>query len=136
MTGDGETWIKVVSNCRVLLEPVVADRLPGVVDKRFPAGSPPSAPKDRIGLFASPNPFNPETAIDLYLPASGKGVVKIFDIRGYLVAELYRGTFAKGQNTFTWQGRDDSGQAVASGVYLVSAETDDQKLTRKLLLIK
>ena len=63
-------------------------------------------------------------------------VVKIFDIRGYLVAELYRGTFARGQNTFTWQGRDDSGQAVASGVYLVSAETDDQKLTKKLLLIK
>ena len=52
------------------------------------------------------------------------------------MTELYQGPLVKGQNTFTWQGRDDSGQAVASGVYLVSAETDDQKLTRKLLLIK
>jgi hypothetical protein len=136
VTGDGETWVKVVSNCRVLLEPVVADRLPGVVDKRFATDEAPSIPSNRMGLFAAPNPFNPETRIDLYLPAATTGSVKIFDIRGYLVAELHSGPLTKGQNSFVWKGRDNSDRAAASGVYWVMAQTTDQKLTKKLLLIK
>lgn len=136
VTGDGETWIKVVSNCRVLLEPIVADRLPGVLDKRFPTDKPPSAPDDRRGLFAAPNPFNPETRIDLYLPAATTGSVKIFDIRGYLVADLHQGPLSQGQNTFVWTGRDNADRAAASGVYFVQAQTADQKLTKKLLLVK
>ncbi|MDP2324180.1 MAG: FlgD immunoglobulin-like domain containing protein [Gammaproteobacteria bacterium] len=136
VTGDGQTWIKVVSNCRVLLEPVVADRLPGVPDKRFPTDNPPSAPIDRTGLFASPNPFNPETRIELYLPAATTGSVRIFDIRGCMVADLHRGPLSQGQNTFVWTGRDNVDRAVASGVYFVRAQTADQKLTKKLLLVK
>ena len=136
VTGDGETWIKVVSDCRVLLEPVLEARLPGVLDKSFPGGSLPAAPVDRIGLFASPNPFNPKTTVELYLPAASTGEVKIFDVRGYLVRILYKGPLARGQNTFVWEGRSDSGKSVASGVYLVSAQTDGHELTRKLLLVK
>lgn len=136
VTGDGETWIKVVSDCRVLLEPILAERLPGVLDKSFPGDSPPAATMDRIGLFASPNPFNPKTTIELYLPAAGTGKVKVFDIRGYLVSTLYEGPLARGQNTFVWEGRSDSGKAVASGVYLILAQTDGHELTRKLLLVK
>jgi hypothetical protein len=136
VTGDGETWIKVVSDCRVLLDPILADRLPGVPDKSFPGNSPPAAALDRIGLFASPNPFNPKTTIELYLPVAGTGEVKVFDIRGYLVSTLYEGPLARGQNTFVWEGRSDAGSAVASGVYLVSAQTEGHELTRKLLLVK
>jgi hypothetical protein len=136
VTGDGETWIKVVSDCRVLLEPILAVRQPGVMDKSFAGSAPPAATAERLGLFASPNPFNPKTTIELYLPAAGTGDVKIFDIRGYLVSTLYGGPLARGLNTFTWEGHSDSGKAVASGVYLVSVRTDDHELTRKLLLVK
>lgn len=136
VTGDGETWIKVVSDCRVLLEPILAERAPGVPDKSFPGGAPPAPAVDRLELFASPNPFNPKTTIDLYLPAAGIGEVKIFDIRGYLVRTLHTGPLVRGQNTFVWEGQSDSGSAVASGVYLVSAKAGDHELTRKLLLVK
>lgn len=136
VTGDGDSWIKVVSNCRVLLEPVLADRTPGVIDKSGRPEDDEPAPSAEFGIFAAPNPFNPETKIDLYLPAATSGAVKIFDVRGYLVAELHRGILAKGLNRFIWAGTDNGGRAAASGVYWVLAQTLDQKFTKKLLLIK
>ena len=134
VSGDGEVWLKVTSNCRVLLEPVLADRTPGVVEKRGPDGPP--QPESRLGLFAAPNPFNPQTKIELGLQAATTGVVRIVDVRGFVVAELYSGALAKGTNAFVWNGRDDAGRPAASGVYWVLAHTADQKLVRKVLLVK
>jgi len=80
------------------------------------------------------NPFNPQTKIDLYLPESGTGNVKIYDIRGRMVVELYHGLFAKGRNSFVWRGQGSNGWPVASGVYYVKAESDVRSFTHKLLL--
>ena len=96
----------------------------------------PSVAAIKMGLFAAPNPFNPETKIELNLPAAITGDVRIVDVRGCVVADLYHGVLAQGANTFVWQGRDDAGRVVASGVYWVLAQTTDQKLVRKLLLVK
>ncbi len=118
------------------LEPVLADRLPGVADKCFGGNQSQPTSGGQLGLFASPNPFNPKTTIEFNVPSGGRGEVKIFDIRGYLVATLYDGPLVRGQNTFVWEGRNSSGSPVASGVYLVSAQTDGHEMTRKLLLVK
>jgi len=132
VTGDGEQWYRVASRCRVLLEPVLADRLPGIVALREPQ----EGAGERLGLFAAPNPFNPETRIDLVLGAATSGTVRIMDLRGRKVAELHHGALAEGRNTFVWRGRDDGGRSVASGVYWVLAQTADRELVRKLLLVK
>ncbi len=136
VTGDGETWVKVISRCRVLLEPLLAARTSGVAEKQLTAGGSPPPARTEPGLFATPNPFNPKTTIDLVLPAAGRGEVRIFDVRGYLVATLQQGALAKGQNRFTWEGRNDAGQTVASGVYLVSAQMDDREYSCKVLLVR
>lgn len=136
VTGDGETWIKVVSRCRVLLEPVLADRAPGVAVKSARPQAEPSIPPAPAELVAYPNPFNPTTRIELNLPRATTGSVRIVDLRGYVVAELHRGAFARGTNAFVWNGRSSSGSATASGVYLVLAEAEDLKLATKLLLLK
>ncbi len=133
VTGDGETWYRVISRCRVLLEPVLTDRAPGVAEKR---GGQDGDQEAKLGLFTSPNPFNPATKIDLYLAAATTGKVRIMDVRGFVVAELHSGPLQQGRNAFVWQGRDDDGRAVASGVYWVLAETPGQKLVRKVLLVK
>lgn len=133
VTGNGIDWYRVTSRCRVLLEPILEDRIPGVEEKS--RGQVDTA-EEKLGLFAAPNPFNPSTRIDLYLPAITTGKVRIMDIRGYVVTELYSGAFAKGQNSFVWQGQDRGGRAVASGVYWILAETSDQRLLRKVLLVK
>jgi hypothetical protein len=136
VTGDGETWIKVVSRCRVLLEPMLADRAPGIAVKSArPREETPVLPASAT-LVAYPNPFNPSTRIELNLPRATTGSVRIVDLRGYAVAELHRGALVKGTNAFVWNGRSSSGSATASGVYWVLAEADELRLTRKLLLIK
>jgi hypothetical protein len=136
ITGDGENWNRVASPCRVLVEPVLADRTRGVVSLRIGARGDVSDPKARLGLYTAPNPFNPETHIDLSLPVATSGSVKVMDLRGCLVAELHQGELKKGENSFVWRGRDRSDKPVASGVYWILAQTDDERFVKKVLLVK
>jgi hypothetical protein len=78
-------------------------------------------PLPGLGLRAAPNPFNPRTEIRFATPAAGRAEVEIFDLRGKLVRTLLQGEQAAGEHRVTWDGLDDSGSAVASGVYLVRA---------------
>lgn len=133
VSGDGETWIRIASGCRVLLEPVLADR---VRDARALKGIALNGSAEKLGLFAMPNPFNPQTKIELSLAAAASGDLRVYDVRGRLVVELHRGALAEGVNTFTWNGRDSGGRPVASGPYWVQARTPDQSLTKKVLLLK
>lgn len=137
VTGDGQDWIRIATRCRVMLEPILADRIPGVVALRGPMSTQtPSVTEGRLGLFAAPNPFNPQTKIELSLAAATTGDLRVYDIRGRLVVELHRGAFVQGVNTFTWNGRDAGGRAVATGAYWLQARTVDQSLTKKVLLLK
>ncbi len=137
VSGDGQVWIRIASRCRVLLEPILADRIPGAVALRDQAFTEtPEVAEGRLGLFASPNPFNPQTKIELSLVAATTGSLRVYDIRGRLVVELHRGAFAQGVNAFSWNGRDTSGRPVATGAYWVQARASDQSLTRKVLLLK
>lgn len=135
MGGDGK-WVKISMDYRVLMEPVLADLLPGVILKSAVKDETVEIPVNKVGLFAGPNPFNPETNIELYLPTEISGTVKVFDIRGRLVVELYSGQFTAGQNSFVWQGRDDSGRMQASGAYYVIATAGEKSWTKKLMLVK
>lgn len=136
VSGDGEGWIRVASACRVLLEPLLADRIPGVLALSEPRKEDSSIPMERSGLQAIPNPFNPQTTIALYLKQAGMGDVRIFDLRGHLVTELYRGPMGAGENRYLWDGRDRGGRGVASGAYWVQAHTPDQVHTLKVMLLR
>lgn len=136
VTGDGESWIKVASRCRVLVEPVLEDLVPGVTLLRGGSRDEAHTDTERFGLSVAPNPFNPETRIDLYLAAASSGTVRVLDLRGHLVAELHHGALQAGHNAFVWNGADRSGNPVASGVYSVLVETPDQRHVQKVLLVK
>ncbi len=85
-----------------------------------------------------PNPFNPETNIRIVLPESGKIEVAVRDIRGRMTKQLYNGYKQTGDHVFTWEGTNESGKAVASGIYFLSIMiTGTQKtFARKMLLIR
>jgi len=78
-----------------------------------------------------PNPFNPRVSIPLTLPAAGRVELEIFNLAGQRVAVLANGWLPAGRRVWSWDA-----SALASGTYLVKAETPAGAQTRKLLLVK
>ena len=103
---------------------------------------------DRIGqpkltrlLQNFPNPFNPETWIPYQLEKSADVTLQIYDTTGGIVRTLDLGF--KGQGFYMtrataayWDGRNNMGEPVASGVYFYSLQTPDFSATRKMLILK
>ena len=83
-----------------------------------------------------PNPFNPATQIAFDLERTGPVEVGIYDVRGQYVAMLQRGTLERGRHSLTWQGLDDAGQAVASGVYFCRLFAAGETRTIKMMLAR
>ncbi len=83
-----------------------------------------------------PNPFNPETVIHCNLPAAGKTTLRIYNIKGQLVKELYNGELEAGNHHFNWNAKDFNNRSVASGIYFISLENRKSKIIRKALLLK
>ena len=83
-----------------------------------------------------PNPFNARTAIVYQL--SGRGVVEltIFDLLGRPIRRLVEGAQAGGYYRVVWDGTDDSGRSVGSGVYLYSLRAGAFHRTRRLVLVR
>jgi len=85
-----------------------------------------------------PNPFNSSTSICFTLPTNADVELSIFNLAGQQVATLVEGVREAGTYTVRWDGRDDEGRELASGVYLYRLRAGDGKqvTTRKLLLIR
>jgi hypothetical protein len=85
---------------------------------------------------AYPNPFNPETTINFSLPWDAPVTVNIYNDQGQLVRALVDGRMAAGEFKVTWDGKDDRGTEVASGVYLYKIESTNLRLTKKVTFLK
>jgi hypothetical protein len=85
-----------------------------------------------------PNPFNPMTTIELAIPegVSGKTSLAIYDTRGRRVRVLVDRSLAPGKYSFSWDGRDERGGSVQSGIYLYRLKAGDYVSTRKLVVLK
>ncbi len=86
-----------------------------------------------------PNPFNPTTTIAFVVPeeAAGRPVqLHIYDLRGRLVRALVDGPRAAGEHRVFWDGADEAGQPVPSGIYIYRMRADGQTFTRKMVLMK
>ena len=84
-----------------------------------------------------PNPFNPSTSIDYALPQASEVNLKIYNVLGQLVRSLVREKKqGVGSHTVQWDGRDDLGIRVASGVYIYRIEAEDFVRSRKMLMLK
>ncbi len=83
-----------------------------------------------------PNPFNPSTRIVFELPAAQSVRLAVYDIRGHEVRSLVSGQVAAGRHEIVWQGKDDQGRMMPSGVYLYKLEVARQTLTGRMTLSK
>ena len=87
-------------------------------------------------LVISPNPFNPHTTVAFEVSAPGPVRVRIHDLRGAVVATLVDTALPRGRHSVPWTGVDDRGRQVASGTYVVSAQTSTGLITRKILVAR
>jgi len=84
----------------------------------------------------SPNPFNPSTRIDYNLAESGNVTLEVFNVKGQLVKTLVNTRLAAGDHNVIWNGRDNSGLPVSSGVYFYKLVTAKTNNLHKMLLLK
>ena len=83
-----------------------------------------------------PNPFNPSTSIAFSLAESARVKLNIYNLKGQKVKSLLSSDMASGTHSITWNGDDDSGRGVSSGIYLIRMDTPRQSFTRKAMLMK
>jgi len=84
----------------------------------------------------SPNPFNGGTEIRYEMERPGRARLRIYDTAGRLVRTLVDGHGTAGAHTQQWNGRDDDGQDVASGIYIYELDVDGRRQTRKLVQVR
>ncbi len=85
---------------------------------------------------AHPNPFNPKTTIRFSLAAPGRASLRVYDLAGRRMATLLDGLAAAGAQSIDWNGRDDAGRQLASGVYLLRFKAAGTSEESKLVLLK
>ena len=83
-----------------------------------------------------PNPFNNSTRIEYAVVQSSMVDITVFNILGQKVKTLLHKKLHPGRYSITWQGENQSGQAVSSGLYFLSMTTQGKRINRKIVLLK
>jgi FG-GAP repeat/FlgD Ig-like domain len=93
-------------------------------------------PARALALRNYPNPFNPRTKLEYRLMAPVHVRLDVYDLRGRLVQTLVDETQLAGPQAVMWEGQDDSGRAMASGVYFARLRAGEMVWSRKMLLAR
>jgi hypothetical protein len=83
-----------------------------------------------------PNPCNPSTTIKFDMKEKGHVTLRIYNVAGQLVCTLHDGVMDAGRYTLTWDGKNNRGASVASGIYFYKMETRSFNKTRKLVVLR
>ena len=83
-----------------------------------------------------PNPFNPATQISFSLPYEEEIELIIYNVKGQKVKTLFSGFAEEGTHSLTWNGENEAGRSVSSGIYFYELKTSSRELTRKMLMMK
>ena len=111
-------------DCVIILKKGTSPKLAGEVADGFALGD------------AYPNPFNPETEISFTLPGRAEASLVIYNILGEKVKTLVSGEMDAGTHRVRWNGTDEAGNSVASGIYFYRLKTEDFDQTMRMILMK
>jgi glucose/arabinose dehydrogenase len=109
----------------------------GNVYRMFSAPPPPPVPPRNAIVNVSPNPFRNQTTIGFELADAGRATLDVFDVAGRRIARISDASAGAGAGSAQWDGRNDQGEPVGSGVYFIRLSLDgNQADTRRLILLK
>jgi len=91
---------------------------------------------ESLSIRAYPNPFNPETNIEYTLTSSTQVLITIYDIQGKQVRLLSSDYRQAGTHTIKWNGLNESGLQVPSGVYFIRISTENETLNHRIVMMK
>ena len=83
-----------------------------------------------------PNPFNGDTHIQFNIPLQSEVFLGIFNLAGQRISTLIQDRREAGNHNLQWDGRDNSGKNVATGVYVCRLQTPHAAVTRKLMILR
>ncbi len=95
-----------------------------------------SVPGNRVLVPCHPNPFNASTLVRYELPRPGRVRLAILDVRGRVVRTLVSGSKPRGEHQVRWDGTDDAGRLLPSGVYLVRLQATGRTAVQKVALVR
>jgi hypothetical protein len=149
LSSEGVNWLEMASSKKLLVEPIVAeigDKANGnVLPLPMPTPTEEDEPDVEVEqevvaktqlISAFPNPFNPVTKIRYAMKEAGPVEIGIFDVRGRRVHHTQLDRQPQGYHELVWQGQDENGQRVASGVYLVKMKTGGYEGHQRVVLLK
>ncbi|MCK6619316.1 MAG: choice-of-anchor B family protein [Calditrichaceae bacterium] len=108
----------------------------GYADQGVGIGGEPATPAEFALAQNYPNPFNPETAIRFQLPSAREVELAIYNTLGQKVRTLASGSMPPGYYRAVWDGRNQAGESVGSGVYICIFEAGDFRQVRKMILLR
>lgn len=131
-----ETYFETVSNTNIIGMNLFFPDGPQGIPTDVTEGKPHTLP-DMYRLSQNyPNPFNPETQIEFSLAQQCFVTIKIFNILGQRVKQLVSEQLPVGKWTVCWDGKDDKGNDVSSGIYFYRLQAGEFVQTKKMLLLK
>ncbi len=83
-----------------------------------------------------PNPFNPATTIEFSLPEAGFVTLVVYDITGQKISELVSGEKMPGVHSVVWNGADNTGNKVSSGIYFYRLQAGEFTKTQTMILVR
>ncbi len=92
--------------------------------------------ENTLSTLCYPNPFNPITTISYSLLTDCKVDISIYNIKGQKIRELFSGFNNQGTHSVVWNGKDNEGNNVSSGIYFYKVQTDQASATKKILMLK
>jgi subtilisin-like proprotein convertase family protein len=134
--GEWEIWVSDNAGVDVGTLNTWCVHIWGGASTDVPDGEFADVPHDHVLRRASPNPFNPVTKVVYGLPSEGRVSLKVYNVAGKLVRVLADGFEEAGYHQAVWDGRDDRGQAVASGVYFARMEAEGFEASTRMVLLK
>ena len=92
---------------------------------------------EQVVLYQNyPNPFNPLTKIRFFLKNDAEASLTIYNANGKLILNLFEGFQSAGNKLFSWDGTNQSGQKVTTGIYIYRLDVNGVAYNKKMIFIK